>query len=61
MPNEKFFYEEVPRARTTFGAGARVGHILCGTYLRRFDLAVSPNRQVCNAGDEETSEHILLK
>lgn len=41
--------------KTWFGGKARMDRMMGGTYLHRFHLPVSSNRQVCNAGEEETS------
>jgi hypothetical protein len=52
-------YKNIPTALQTFGARARLGHILTQSYLYKFRLSPSPLCTQCQQ-QEETVEHILM-
>jgi hypothetical protein len=51
-------YKNIPRASQTFGARARLGHIMSHSYLYKFGLGFTPRCRLCQQQDE-TLQHIL--
>jgi hypothetical protein len=51
-------FKNMPRALQTFGAKARLGHIVTQSYLYRFVLSLTPTCRLCQQQDE-ILQHIL--